>query len=158
MIDSLTTGTDLIHILDFIAGQSCIGLDTEFTAGRGATYIQISTLLYGFIFNVSQTPADVKEQMEWEGLEQEAAPTPLRYNELFLDRLSQIFHNSEIKKIGYAFANDIKAIKRLYNGNFEEEKVAGFLGLEKHLFTFPSNMGLSTLVKRHYNLPLNKDM
>lgn len=96
--------------------------------------------------------------MEWEGLEMKKAPPPLRYNDMFLNHFKKILESAEIKKIGYAFTNDVKAIRRLYNGEFDEQKFAGFVGLEKLLFTLPSNMGLSTLVKRHYNLPLNKDL
>ena len=33
-----------------------------------------------------------------------------------------------------------------------------FIGLERLLFTMPSNMGLSNLVKKHYNLPVNKGL
>lgn len=157
MVDGLTPKRDINLIFDFLESHTHIGLDTEFTQNRGATYIQISTLQYGFIFNTAQKNSDVREQMEWENINPNKVPHPLRYNPVFLDRLRALLCNPHIYKIGYSLGNDIKAIKRLFNGDFEEEKVGGMLGLEKYLFTFPSNMGLSTLVKRHYGLPLNKD-
>jgi hypothetical protein len=84
LIDSFTPESDVDIALDYLSSIPVFGMDTEFTREKGAVYIQISTLNYGFIFNLNEDEEEVIHYRENEGLYEDHHEQILfRYNSNF---------------------------------------------------------------------------
>ena len=64
--------------------------------------------------------------------------------------------NEKITKVGFSVKNDIQALNRTFNNLLEFKEVVGIDDL-LFLAKNTSKLGLSTICKRYYGKPMNKE-
>ena len=123
------------NAVSYINQQTLVGLDTEFFE-KGATYIQISTLEKGFVFNLFK----------------------LRFEEKVREFFKNFCLDPKIKKVGFSINSDEKEIRRAFQNTFEY--LQGFFSFEDKLTLSrtSNNMGLTGFCKRLFGKHLNKDL
>ncbi len=129
---------DFRDAIEHLSAQKCIGFDTEFITVDShpmATYLQFASREKGYIFNLQ---------------------TEDRFKTEFKTLIEQVCKNSQLLKVGFNIKQDIPALTRVFNYDFECD---GFVGLEERLFTAKSvTLGLSDLCLRKYGYPMNKEL
>ena len=123
------------NAVTYINQQTLVGLDTEFF-DKGATYIQISTLEKGFVFNLNK----------------------LRFEEKVRSFFQEFCLNPKIEKVGFSIQSDTKEIRRAFQNQFED--LQGFFSFEEKLTLSrtSNNMGLTGFCNRVFGKHLNKDL
>lgn len=64
LIDSFTPEEDLDIIMKYLSEIKVCSLNSEFSKRKVAAYVQVSTLKYGFVFNLNEREEEVKKLLE----------------------------------------------------------------------------------------------
>lgn len=154
----------------YFNSQDLVGLDTEFVSSKGnlpvATYIQIASMDRGIIVNLQAEEIKYGTTVKKEGCPD--------FN--FRKELKSLFENKAIRKIGFGFEHDIKALKgtfpvSVYNADeddsqeisseaqsiFGEIKFDNFFDLVNNMFTNKGpTLGLTHISQRAFGKGLDK--
>ena len=130
-----SNGQEFVDAMVHLNSCKIVGFDTEFITSKGktiATYLQISSLERGFVFNLQNN-----------------------YDEThFKDMIAHFMKNANIKKVGFSIYNDKSALNTAFNHELE---FSSFLDLSSLLFTtVQPTMGLSHICNRLYGRSLDK--
>jgi hypothetical protein len=117
----------LDEVFDHLHSQRIVGIDSEFTEKKGATFIQISSLERGFIFNMNKKG--------------------IKFGKHCRAKLKKFLENKRIIKIGYSVESDVRMINRAFQNNFQ---LKGFETIENKLYLCrtSNSIGLSKLCQR----------
>jgi len=115
----------------YINEQEIVGIDTEFF-GKGANYIQISTLEKGYIYNL------IYDQDK------------LRFDEDFRKFLFNFCGNEKITKVGLCLDADIEAIRKAMQYRINQEGFSGWKDIHDlvMLSRTSNSLGLSDYTSR----------